>query len=154
MRETNQPEYINELYHHGIKGQKWGIRRFQKKDGSLTPAGKKRYDDSNESTSTKQRMTHRQKLEAKYRQNGMSEEQAKAAANKRIKTERIIALTVGVTVAAATAYVVNKNIKERADGIIKSGTKMQRITKQTILNTEESMDSRYEWKEIKYIKLH
>ena len=33
------------LQHHGIKGQKWGVRRFQKKDGSLTPAGKKRYDD-------------------------------------------------------------------------------------------------------------
>ena len=36
-----------ELYHHGIKGQKWGIRRFQNKDGSLTPAGKKRYDEPN-----------------------------------------------------------------------------------------------------------
>lgn len=32
-----------ELYHHGIKGQKWGVRRFQEKDGSLTPAGEKRY---------------------------------------------------------------------------------------------------------------
>lgn len=30
------------LIHHGIKGQKWGIRRFQNKDGSLTPAGRKR----------------------------------------------------------------------------------------------------------------
>ena len=30
------------IYHHGIKGQKWGIRRFQNKDGSLTPAGGKR----------------------------------------------------------------------------------------------------------------
>ena len=37
----------NELYHHGIKGQKWGVRRFQNKDGSLTPAGKKRYDEPN-----------------------------------------------------------------------------------------------------------
>ena len=36
-----------ELYHHGIKGQKWGVRRFQNKDGSLTPAGKRRYDEPN-----------------------------------------------------------------------------------------------------------
>ena len=35
--------YASELYHHGIKGQKWGVRRFQNEDGSLTPAGKERY---------------------------------------------------------------------------------------------------------------
>ena len=34
----------NELSHHGIKGMKWGIRRYQNKDGSLTSQGKKRYD--------------------------------------------------------------------------------------------------------------
>lgn len=33
-----------ELYHHGVKGMKWGVRRYQNKDGSLTSAGKKRYD--------------------------------------------------------------------------------------------------------------
>lgn len=33
----------NELCHHGVKGQKWGVRRFQNEDGSLTPAGEKRY---------------------------------------------------------------------------------------------------------------
>ena len=31
------------LAHHGIKGQKWGVRRFQNKDGTLTPEGMKRY---------------------------------------------------------------------------------------------------------------
>lgn len=36
-----------ELYHHGIKGQKWGVRRYQNADGSLTDAGKKHYGTSN-----------------------------------------------------------------------------------------------------------
>ena len=34
------------LAHHGIKGQKWGIRRFQNEDGSLTPAGKAKYSNN------------------------------------------------------------------------------------------------------------
>lgn len=34
----------NKLNHAGIKGMKWGVRRYQNKDGSLTPAGKQRYN--------------------------------------------------------------------------------------------------------------
>lgn len=38
----------DELAHHGIKGMKWGVRRYQRKDGSLTPAGKRRIQKETE----------------------------------------------------------------------------------------------------------
>lgn len=37
-----------ELYHWGIKGQKWGVRRYQNPDGTLTAAGRKRYGTEGE----------------------------------------------------------------------------------------------------------
>ena len=37
---------MNDLYleHHGILGQRWGIRRFQDENGNYTPSGRRRYD--------------------------------------------------------------------------------------------------------------
>lgn len=67
-------EYSSEeLRHHGIKGMRWGIRRYQNKDGSLTPAGRKRYDqeiESLKSEKTKLQQKHKnlnaqQRMEAR-----------------------------------------------------------------------------------------
>lgn len=40
---NNDFRQYSELYHHGVKGMKWGVRRYQNPDGSLTPEGKRRY---------------------------------------------------------------------------------------------------------------
>lgn len=182
-----QYNYSSELYHHGIKGQKWGIRRFQNSDGSLTNAGRRRYTDdptvkkskqdfksakkaymeaqrranvistsnnikeadlalkkfksakfkykvdketariSEKGIAFKSKSKHRQKLEDEYRKMGLDKEHAQAAANKRIRTERILAASAAMTVSACAAYYAHHKYKNKIDGIIKAGESLQRI---------------------------
>ena len=112
------------VVHHGILGQKWGVRRYQNADGSYTAAGRARYLSDVRSRGgnvkkaaakwdaevakqqkPKKKSDHRLKLEAKYKASGMTKKQAEEAADKRIQKEKKIAIGAGIAAAAAgTAY--------------------------------------------------
>ena len=63
----------DELYHHGIKGQKWGVRRFQNSDGSLTTAGAKRYGSDGSSGSSKPSRTEKKAAKREAKEKNINE---------------------------------------------------------------------------------
>lgn len=70
----------NELHHYGVLGMKWGVRRYQNKDGSLTPAGKKKYG-------TKANFEKVQKAKKAAEKSNSKEAKAREKANARTEAE-------------------------------------------------------------------
>ena len=117
MQHYNQG--YDELYHVGVLGMKWGKRK-------------------KESTEPKSKSKHRQKLEDKYIADGYSPKMAAINAEKRIRTEKVIAITAGLTVAAIATSAAINHYKDSTDSIIKSGKVMQNISTNSNKGVEDA----------------
>lgn len=93
----------NELMHWGIKGMKWGVRRYQNKDGSLTPAGKKRYDKEMAKLKEKEKIA-KNKLRTQAKLNKLDE-----------KRKEIEALKSGKPIAKSTKQPSKPSVKDMSD---------------------------------------
>ena len=126
----------DELMHHGIKGMRWGVRRYQNKNGSLAPEGKKKYSKedslrndrikkaSHMSDMTDERLrseTNRINLETNYK-NAVANRYAKNGENfgslgKREVQKALLTVTIGSVAWAATG-IAKFLISEKVNGAL------------------------------------
>lgn len=81
------------LKHHGIKGMKWGVRRYQNEDGTLTPAGLKRQAKFDKEFKT-----------AKKLDPTATDEEATDLANRRLRLKKYLKIGLGITAGVLVAY--------------------------------------------------
>ena len=143
LKESGQMNDLNnELYHHGIKGQKWGVRRYQNEDGSLTYRGKMRYIKDSERASKYYGVRKKEILNSKaYKEYKKLDDDYNF---KRFNYGKHDKRTI------AAANKLNNELKKNRDSINEARSKLSEIEKREIaINTFNAFLSRngklYSW---------
>lgn len=102
-------EYSDYLAHHGVKGQKWGVRRYQNEDGTLTAEGQNRYDTftPRQKKQYDSLPPHFKNVMDKKMDKGKSFTRSINETRSRQRTAAITALAVGVPLIYGGAYALS-----------------------------------------------
>lgn len=135
-------ENFNEDYlqHHGTKGQRWGVRRYQYKDGSLTPAGRKRYNkemdklkaEEQKLKAEKKVLDNKKKTQAKF--DKLDEKKAKLEAEKKALKEDQKKFKKGEKEASDKH---KETVEEKRERLLKSNDPNELYKNKDVLSTAE-----------------
>lgn len=119
-----------ELYHHGIKGQKWGVRNYQNEDGTLTEEGKERYLDPKTGKVDYNAMLADRESAAKQQAQEKSDKEAKAQKRK----------LVGMAIVAGVAgFAIYRHIKKKKEA---ASVSAEQTEKDAFINRLKDLDAK------------
>lgn len=115
----------NDLYHWGIKGMKWGIRRYQNKDGSLTSAGRKRQKQQM-SQDAKEAYALKKKKVSELSNAELRKLNDRQNLEKNYKSLNPSKVTKGIAIVGSTAAVLGSinGIRKNGKELLKVGSKV------------------------------